>query len=357
MLDGPERRTRSSLPVNPKPSPFTGRELAVHVSTLFVLLAALADAASAQEIRFARQFSMGYLQFNLMERQHLVEKHARAAGLPDIKVSWATFNSPAAMNDALLSGSVDIVSGGVPGLLTIWARTHAAANAVKGVAAFSSQPILLNTRDPRIKGIADYTEHDKIAVPAVKVSIQAIMLQMAAAKEWGQAQYARLDPLTVGMTPPDATVALLSDSGEVKSVFSVPPFQYQQLEKAGVHTVLNSYDVFGGPHTFTVAWTSTQFREKSPALYKAFVAAFDEATEMLNKDVTQAAQYWIDDVKSKLPVEKVAQIASGTQVKWTMAPENTLKMAEFMHAVGSIKVKPASWKDLFFPELHALPGS
>ena len=47
-------------------------------------------------------------------------------------------------------------------------------------------------------------------------------------------------------------------------MFSVPPFQFQQLEKAGIHTVLNSYEVFGGPHTFTVAWTSSQFRDKNP---------------------------------------------------------------------------------------------
>jgi len=137
----------------------------------------------------------------------------------------------------------------------------------------------------------------------------------------------------------------------------VPPFQYQQLEKPGIHTVLNSYDVFGGPHTFTVAWTSTRFRDKNPALYKALVAAFREATDMLNNDVKPAAQYWIDDVKSKLTVEKVAEIASGKQVKWTMAPESTEKYAEFMHAVGSIKASPASWKDLFFPEVHGLPGS
>ncbi|HYW90105.1 MAG TPA: ABC transporter substrate-binding protein, partial [Chloroflexota bacterium] len=165
------------------------------------------------------------------------------------------------------------------------------------------------------------------------------------------------DPLTVGMTPPDATVALLSDASEITSVFSVPPFQYQQLEKPGIHTVLNSYDVFGGPHTFTVAWTSSQFRDKNPALYKALIAAFTEATEMLNKDVKPAAQYWIDDVKSKLTVEKVAEIASGKDVRWTMAPESTVKYAEFMHAVGMIKVKPASWKDLFFPEVHGLAGS
>ena len=172
---------------------------------------------------------MGYLQFNVMEKHQLLEKHAKAAGIPEVKVVWATFNSPAAMNDALLSGSIDIVSGGVPGLLTIWARTHGTANAVKGIAAFSSQPILLNTRNPNIKSIADFTDKDKIALPAVKVSVQAMMLQMAAAKQWGQSNFAKLDPLTVGMSPPDATIALLSESSEITSVFSVPPFQYQQL--------------------------------------------------------------------------------------------------------------------------------
>lgn len=337
----------------------SGRSLPAAAALAGLLLAALAGPASAQvpEVRFARQFSMGYLQFNMMEKHELLEKHAKAAGIPEVKVVWATFNSPAAMNDALLSGSVDIVSGGVPGLLTIWARTHGTPNAVKGIATFSSQPILLNTRNPRIKSITDFTEQDKIAVPAVKVSLQAMMLQMAAARQWGQASFGKLDPLTVGMSPPDATIALLSDSADITSVFSVPPFQYQQLEKAGVHTVLNSYDVFGGPHTFTVAWTSSQFRDKNPALYKALMAAFDEATQMLNKDVRPAAQYWIDNVKSKMPVEKVAEIASGKQVKWTMVPEATVKYADFMHAVGSIKVKPASWKDVFFPEVHGLPGS
>jgi NitT/TauT family transport system substrate-binding protein len=320
-------------------------------------LSAATASAQVAEIRFARQFSMGYLQFNIMEHHQLLEKHAKAAGIGDLKVVWATFNSPAAMNDALLSGSVDIVSGGVPGLLTIWARTQASANPIKGIAAFSSQPILLNTSNPRIQRLADYTDKDKIALPAVKVSVQAMMLQMAAAKEWGQANYAKLDPITVGMSPPDSTIALLSDSSDITSVFSVPPFQYQQLEKPGIRTVLDSYAVFGGPHTFTVAWTSSQFRDKNPALYKALIAAFAEATEMLKADVRPASQYWIDNVKSKMPVDKVAAIAAGKQVKWTMVPENTMKYAEFMHSVGSIKVKPASWKDVFFPEVHDLPGS
>src|SRR5450631_1619077 len=173
-----------------------GRAAAALTIAVGMALAAADAAAEAPEIRFARQFSMGYLQFNLMEKHQLLEKHAKAVGIAEVKVVWATFNSPAAMNDALLSGSIDIVSGGVPGLLTIWARTQGTPNAVKGVATFSSQPILLNTRNPNVKSIADFTEQDKIAVPAVKISVQAMMLQMAAAKQWGQTNYAKLDPLT-----------------------------------------------------------------------------------------------------------------------------------------------------------------
>lgn len=329
------------------------------VAAAAVILTACMTPALAQapEIRFARQFSMGYLQFNMMQQHKLLEKHAKEAGIPEVKVEWATFNGPNAMNDALLSGSVDIVSGGVPGLLTLWARTKGTPLAVKGISAFTSQPVLLNTRNPNVKSLTDFTDQDKIAVPAVKVSLQAMLLQMAVAKQWGNSNYAKLDPLTVSMTPPDATVALLSGSAGITSVFSVPPFQFQQLDDKAIHTVLNSYDVFGGPHTFTVAWTSSQFRDKNPQLYKALVKAFAEATDMLNKDVKSAAQYWADDVKSKLPVEKVAEIASGPQVKWTMTPQNSMKFADFMHSVGTIKEKPADWKELFFPEIHDLPGS
>src|SRR6185295_6719108 len=163
-----------------KPMPSGRGALAAAVVGVIAGMLTTTAAAQVPEIRFARQFSMGYLQFNIMEHHQLLEKHAKAAGVGEVKVVWATFNSPAAMNDALLSGSVDIVSGGVPGLLTIWARTQGTPNPVKGIATFSSQPILLNTRNPNVKTIADFTEQDKIAVPAVKISLQAMMLQMAA---------------------------------------------------------------------------------------------------------------------------------------------------------------------------------
>ena len=323
------------------------------------IFAAIAFNAAAQvpEIRLARQFSMGYLQFNVMEHQQLIEKHARALGIPEVKVSWLTFNGPAAVNDALLSGQIDIAAGGTPGLLLLWSKTKGTPNEVRGISALSSQPFLMNTRNPAIKTVADLKDTDRIAVPAVKVSIQAIMLQMAAVKAFGPTNFGKLDTLTVSMPPPDATIALLSGAGEVNCAFSVPPFQNQQLEKAGITTVLNSYDVMEGPHSFTVAWTSARFRNGNPVLYKALVAAMQEATDIVNKDKRAAGALWISDSKSKLSLDFVSNIVAGPQVRWTMVPENTMKFARFMVTNGMLKEQPASWRDYFFPEIHNENGS
>jgi len=187
--------------------------------------------------------------------------------------------------------------------------------------------------------------------------VQAITLQMAAAKAFGAGNYGKLDPLTVSMSPPDATIALMSGGGEINTVFSVPPFQHQQLEKPGITTVLNSYDVLEGPHTFTVAWTSARFRDRNPALYKALYAALQEATDIVNKDRRAAGALWISDSKSKLALDFVDRVVSGPQVRWTIVPENTMKFARFMASTGTLRAAPASWRDYFFPEIHNADGS
>ncbi len=312
-------------------------------------------SAMAAEIRLSEQFSMGYLQFNVMKRDKLIEKYATQRGLKDFKVSWQRFNGPAAMNEALLSGSTDIVAGGVPGLITLWDKTIGTSFEVKGICALSSQPFLLNTSNSEIKSIKDFSERDRIALPSIKVSVQAVVLQMAVAAAFGEENYAKLDPLTVSMSPPDSTIALLS-GGSINTVFSVPPFQFQQLEQKNIHTVLSSFEVLG-PHTFTVAWTSARFRKDNPELYAAFVDAMKEATATVSTNPKQTAQTWIDDTNSKLSVEMVTKVMTGPDVTWTMTPAATMKFAKFMRKVGSIKHEPASWQDMFFPEIAELKGS
>ena len=44
-------------------------------------------------------------------------------------------------------------------------------------------------------------------------------------------------------------------------------------------------------------------------------------------------------------------------IEFTTTPKNSMKYAEFMQRVGMVKIKPASWKELYFPNVHNLPGS
>lgn len=144
---------------------------------ILAILAATSVHAEVPEVRIARQFSMGYLQLNVIEHEKLIQKHAAELGIPEVKVTAYKFNGPAAMNDALLSDSIDLVSGSPQGLLTIWSRTRGTAGEVRAVSALSTLPFVLNTNDPSIKTIDDLVRCKKIAVPAVKVSAQAVTIQ------------------------------------------------------------------------------------------------------------------------------------------------------------------------------------
>ena len=322
-----------------------------------LLLSSFVARAQVPEVRIARQFSMGYLQFNIIEHEKLIQKHAARMGIPEVKVTPFKFNGPAAMNDALLSDSVDIVGGSPQGVLTIWSRTRGTAQEVRAISALVTLPFVLNSNDPTIKGIDDLSRCKKIAVPSVKVSAQAVTLQAAAAAAYGIKEFARFDTMTVSMSPPDATIAILSGTNEVNCVWAVPPFLQQQMQNPAIHTVMNSFDVWGGPNTFTLAYTTAKFRDRNPVLYKALYAALQEATERVRTDPTTAARYWIEDGDSKLTNDFVRSVAVSPGTTWTMVPQNTMKAAQFMHQVGSIKVIPASWKDFFFPEAHDMPGS
>ena len=203
----------------------------------------------------------------------------------------------------------------------------------------------------------DMTEKDKIALPAVKVSMQAIVLQMAAAQAFGDANYAKLDGLTVSMAHPDAMATFLSGAGEINNHFTSPPFAQKELEKAGITKVLNSVDVLGGPISFNVVAATSKFYNENPKLYAVFMKSLEEATAFINKDKRAAADIYIKLTKDKSPVEDLLKIMNDPQVEYSLLPRNIMKMVDFMHKSGAIKVTPASWKDLFFPNMHSLPGS
>lgn len=330
--------------------------LVVFVTTaMFGGLVAKAQA-EVSELVVAQQYGFTQMPLMIAEHDKLIEKHLKAAGLGDTKVNWVKFAGAAAMNDAILSGRLNIANSGIPGLMSLWSKTKGNLN-VKGIYATGGMPLYVNTVNPAVKSIKDFTEEDKIAVPAAKISIQAILLQMAAAKEFGKSNYAKLDRLTVTLANPDAQAALTSGQSEITTHVAAPPFNFEELYDSRVRTVLKSSDVVNGPITLVVIFTTSQFRDENPKTFAAFAAAIREAMAAIEHDKQYAAAIYVKMTKSKSTVDQIAKMLGHPDIEFTLAPRNVGAIADFMYDTGRIKDKPRSWKDLFFPEAHGLQGS
>lgn len=322
-----------------------------------LLVAMLAPAPSFAEgsIKIAEQYGISFLPLHVIRDQKLIEKYGQKAGI-EIAVEWAKFGGGATVNDALLSGSVDIAAAGIGPVLTIWDRTKGSAD-VKGIAALGSLPFHLVTNNEKVKTLKDFTKQDKIAVPSVGVSVQSRTLQIAAEKEFGVGNHKALDDITVSLAHPDAVTALLSGSTEITGHFASAPFQYQELANPKVHKVLSSYDVLGGRATSNVVYGTAKFRADNPKTYQAFVSALRGAVDWINAHKAEAADTYIRVEKSKLDPTLIRSIVEDPEVRWTLTPERTQVYADFLARTGAIKNKAASWKDYFFDDIQSDEGS
>jgi NitT/TauT family transport system substrate-binding protein len=321
-----------------------------------LMRSAFADEVSS--IVLVSQHGLPYLPMMVMETLKLVEKHADRLGIASLKPDYKTLGGTQSLIDALLSRQMDFGVTGVPGLATLWDKTSGTPNEIRALSAVQSMPFLLVTNRPTIKTLADFTDQDKIALPAVKVSSQAICLQMAAAKLWGDDQYAKLDAFTISRSHPDAAASVMSKATEINSHYAVAPYYYYELATAGVHSVLKSYDTLGGPGTNGVMLMTKKFRDANPKVTQAVYAALSEAEEFINKNSGQAAQIYIKTTSEKRSSqEEMVKFISDPDNIWTTMPQQTMTFTGFMHKVGTMKRQPASWKDLYMPECHELAGS
>lgn len=311
--------------------------------------------AEVSELKITKQPGALFTPTILMEQNKLIEKHAAAAGLKDLKVSWVTLSSGGAATDALLAGNVEIVTSGVTNMLLLWGKTNGDVKTITGV---SGLPFKLITRNPNIKTIRDFTPNDRIALPTVRVSIQAMTLGIALQKMYGDDKAnEKLLTNQVQMGHPDGYAAMMNPVHEVTSHFTASPYQEMLLKQPGFHTVLESDYALGGPAHISVAFANTKFFEGNPKTVGVFVAAYEDAVQMIRSNPKGAAETYLSVTKEKLTPDEMAQLLTQPGAIFQAAPVRTMVYATYMYKAGFIKLEPKSWKDYFFSNMHSREGS
>lgn len=332
-----------------------------HVRKVALALAAcialgLPARAEVKEVRISKGYGILYLPLMVMEQRKLMEKKAAEAGLGEIKTTWYLFDGGNVINDAMLAGTLDVAGTGAPGFITLWSKSRGTRAEVVGVSGMSGTLLTLNTINPDLKSLKDYTVKDKIALPGIKTSLAAVVLQMAAARELGKDKWNAVDNSTVGLPHPEAYTAMMSGKTEVTSHFASPPYSTMELRDKRVHSVVNSIDALG-PITLDVVFAPKKFIDDNPKTMAAFLAAFDEACDIIARDKQGAAKDFQASLKAKLSSEEALEMVSDKNTTFSATPTGMMQFANFMADVGSIKNRPAKWSDMFMPALSGRAGN
>jgi NitT/TauT family transport system substrate-binding protein len=311
--------------------------------------------AEVQELRVTKQPGLSYLPTVIAESKGFVEKRAEAAGLKDLKVKWTQLTSGGAGNDALLAGQVDMVVSGGPNMLILWAKTN---GDVKGVVCTGALPMFMITNNPNVKTLSDLTEKDRISMPTPRVGTQPVVLGLAAEKELGgKAGVEKMNAICVAMGHPDAYIQLVNKSGAITAAISQPPYQNMALKDPGIHKVLDSVEVVGGPLTNGCVYSTTKFHDTNPKVFKAFVDGMKDAIDFVNNEKRAAAEIYLSMNKEKLTVDELVALLNEPNMLFSPAPQNLVKAAQYFNRNGIIKQNPTSWKEFFFADVHDLNGS
>ncbi len=321
-----------------------------------LLVAAIMSARPGRAdsaLRVQRPLDLVALPLLVMEHEHLIERVAEAMALGTVTVAWSTPGKSGPIA-ALAAGESDFVAADLAPFLF---AADATAGEVRALGALAQRPYVLVTRNPAVHTIRDFSGADRIALPALKVSGPALMLEMAAAQEWGPEHYDKLDPLAVARPDSAAAAALISGKDEIDAHFSRTPYTDEELGNPAIHRVMDSFDI-AGPHSAAVLAATMQFRAANPMLCAAILSALEEADDFITKSPGAAAEIFAAMVKDQdIPIEDLTDMIGDPDLAYRAAPEGVMRLVDFMHRVDHLKHRPQTWQELFLPEARDLPGN
>jgi len=317
---------------------------------------ALARAQSPLVVRFVQQRGLLYIPVDVMVSGGILQQEATKLGLGKVEATATALSGPGPVLDAILSGAADYGTAALPSLLTVWEKTRGSANEVKAVGAVSNGAMTLYTINPNVKTLADFGEQDRIAVPTVRLSFNAMMLQMAAEQLWGDPH--RLDHLTVALGHPDAVTALSAGYGKatVTAHIAVQPFTDRGLKLPGAHVITDSRQVFGGPLTQITLLASNQTKARNPVLFQAVAKALEAAIRAANADKRAAAALWKEVHKAPESIDDLTAQLNDEGFEFTSRPQRIAHFTAFLNRIGTLKAKVADWTELFWETAHHQNG-
>ena len=319
-------------------------------------LAVATPAVAQQEVKIGIGFGVAFLPVYLMDEMKLVEKHAKAAGL-DVKTTYHRFSGSGPMQDALLSGAVDMGPYGISALLIGWEKARNTPQQMFAISGVTTVPMVLLTNKPNVKKLADFTASDRISMPSL-VSPQAFLLQMQSEKEFGQGQQDRLKQQIVSLPHPDSVTQLISGSAEVTAYFAPPPFIQIALKNQKVSKVMSSDDIIGGKASFLIMGANKKWIDANPKLPDAIVKAVDEAAAFIKNEPRKAAELYLAREPSRfVDLDAVEAILKEYKDEFGSSVQGVQVNADFMAKQGQLKSPPKSWKEIVTPSIANSPSS
>jgi NitT/TauT family transport system substrate-binding protein len=336
--------------------PITRRAALATVAGTALAAPRIVRAQTPLSVKFVQQRGLLYLPVDEMVGGGVLQSEADKLGLGKIDASVATLSGPGPVIDALLSGAADYGTAALPSLMTLWDKTHGRANEVRAVGAVSNGAMTLYTINPNVKTIADFTDTDRIAVPTVRLSFNAMMLQMAAEQQWNDPH--RLDHLTVSLGHPDAVTALSAGYGKavITAHVAVQPFTEEGLRLPGAHVVADSRQVFGGAITQITLLATKATKEKNPLLFKAVANALEQTIRVANADKNAAAALWKQAQNAPESVEQLVHLLNDPGFEFTAQPHHIVYFAAFLNRIGAMSQRLMDWKEVFWETAYDQTG-
>jgi NitT/TauT family transport system substrate-binding protein len=317
---------------------------------LALLIATIGTPALAQqEVRIGIGFGIAFLPTYLCQELMLVEKEAKAAGL-NVRTSYQRFSGSGPMQDAIVSGAIDMGPYGAAALLIAWEKEKNTPRQTFAVSGVTTLPLVLVTNRANVRSISDLKATDRIAMPSL-VSPQMYLLQMESEKVFGPGQYDKLRTQVVALPHSESINALLSGSTDVTTYFSSAPFTQAALKSPKIHSILTSSDVMG-QSSFLIMGATKRYIEANPKMPGVIAKAIDTAATIIKTDPKRAAEIYLKYEPSKtLDVAAVEAILKELADDFGSSVHGVQAYADFMGELGQLKNPPKSWKDIVTPSI------